>query len=111
MSDETIDKGAWATFFDQLSPALAEKQARIQVESLAVGDQVAADWKPIIGISYDAKDDAFSVSVPGLDHVIRGPTSLAVRRRGTTVESLAVRDGQDALHVIQFRDLVHLPPQ
>ena len=111
MSDETIDKATWAAFCERLSPALAEKQAKIQVESLAVGDQVAADWKPIIGISYDEKDDVFSVAVPGLDHVIRGPTSLDVRRSGTAVESLAVRDGQDALHVIQFRDLVHLPPQ
>ena len=81
MADEVIERDSWLSFCELLSPLLNGKQAEVEVASLRLGDQIAADWAPIVGVSYDPKDDVFSVHLPNLDHLIRRPSALAVQRR------------------------------
>ena len=39
--------------------------------SLKLGDQVAAEWLPFFGITYDPKDDIFEIALDGVDRQIR----------------------------------------
>ncbi|HTK35636.1 MAG TPA: DUF5335 domain-containing protein [Caulobacteraceae bacterium] len=113
MSVEVIERNAWTVFCDRLSPLLVGQQAEVEVASLGLGDQIAAEWTPIVGFSYDPKDDLFSVALSGLDHLIHRPRTLAAQRRGPAVESLAVTDGEGTLHVVRFREppmFSHSPP-
>ena len=44
--------------------------------SLNLGDQIEAEWVPLLGLSYDPKDDAFDVMLKGLDHRIAKPSTI-----------------------------------
>lgn len=107
---EVIPKEAWTRFFDRLSRLLEGKRAEVEVASLGLGEQFESEWAPLVGVSYDHKDDVFSVRVGGIDHLIYRPASLAVRWEGPAVESLAITDGEGALHLVRFGEPQMLPP-
>ena len=109
MADEVIERGAWPSFCERLSPLLDGKRAEVEVASLRLGDQVAAEWAAITGVSYDPANDVFSVHLPNLDHLIQQPSALAVQWRGPVVESLAITDAEGALHLVRFREPLMLP--
>jgi hypothetical protein len=69
MATRKLDKKEWRSFFDHLSTTLEGKQAEIEVLSLQLGDQVEADWLPLLGIAYDPNDDIVEVALEGLDHL------------------------------------------
>jgi len=52
-----VPKAEWRAFFDRMSKALTGKRAEIEVASLDLGDQITAEWLPLIGITYDLHDD------------------------------------------------------
>jgi hypothetical protein len=107
---DMIGKDAWTSFCDRISPLLEGNRAEVEIASLGLGEQIAAEWAPLIGVSYDEKDDLFSVAVGGLDHLIRQPRTLAVHWRGPAVESLAITDSAGTLHLVRFREPLLLPP-
>ncbi len=53
----TLEKSEWHGYFDRVSRALLGKRAKIEVASLVLGDQIEAEWVPVLGITYDQKDD------------------------------------------------------
>jgi hypothetical protein len=108
--DDLIAKRSWASFCDRISPVLEGKRAEVEVASLGLGEQIATEWAPLVGVSYDEKDDVFSIAVGGLGHLIRHPQTLAVQWRGPAVESLAVTDRAGRLHIVRFREPLLLPP-
>ncbi len=48
--NQKIDKSEWRAAPDTLSKSLSGKQAQIEIAALSLGDQIAADWVPIIGL-------------------------------------------------------------
>lgn len=74
----------WEILPDLLSKSLIGKRAEVGVAALELGDQIAAEWLPLLGITYDQKNDLVEVALDGFDHLIRGPREI----------SLLDRDGQ-----------------
>jgi hypothetical protein len=107
---EVIAKDAWTAFFDRLSRLLEGKRAEVEVVSLGLGEQFESEWAPLIGVSYDHKDDVFSVHVGDIDHLIYRPRSVAVRWEGPAVESVAITDADGAMHLVRFGEPLMLPP-
>ena len=60
--DQEIDKSGWRVALDRLSKSLSGKRAEIEIAALSLGDQIAAEWLPVIGITYDPKDDIVEVA-------------------------------------------------
>jgi Family of unknown function (DUF5335) len=58
MAAQKIDRAEWRSFFDAMSKALVGMRAEIEVASLALGDQIEAEWLPLLGITYDSKGPA-----------------------------------------------------
>ena len=73
-----LEKSEWSSFLNRISKGLEPTQAEIEIASLNLGDQIQANWVPLIGIVYDAKDDIVEVAVEGLDHIIHRPRELYV---------------------------------
>jgi hypothetical protein len=71
---------------------LEGKQAELEVASLALGNQVQAEWLSLYGITYDPKDDLVEVALEGLDHMIRNPREIYVESGAGTLESLEIVD-------------------
>ncbi len=104
-----LEKPDWASFLNRFNKGLADTQAEIEVASLNLGDQIEAEWVPLIGVVYDPKDDIVEVAVENLDHIIRRPKELYVEDDDGELTSLAVVDGEGVRHVVNFRQAVNLP--
>ena len=87
MTVRKLDKANWDTFFDFISKLLEGKQVEIEVASLALGDQVAAEWLPLLGLVYDPKDDLVEVALDGVDHMIPKPREIYA---STTIDAVQV---------------------
>src|ERR1700731_605966 len=73
MTIRRLEKPEWRPFFDTMSRILEAKVAEVEVASLDLGDRTQAEWLPLIGITYDPRDDAVEIALDGLDHMIRKP--------------------------------------
>ena len=110
MATVQLDKSEWQPYFDRISKALAGEQAEIEVSSLALGNQVEADWLPLHGITYDPKSDLVEVLVEGLDHLIHHPQSVFVDHNGGGLRSMEVIEEDDTRQIVRLRGPLMLPP-
>src|SRR5580704_1193420 len=104
MTTKRLDKGEWRPFLDHMSKVLEGKRAEIEVASLSMGDQIEAEWLPILGIAYDPKDDLIEVALDGLDHLIPHPREIYVENGGPTLKSLEIIDAEGARQIVQLRE-------
>jgi hypothetical protein len=92
-----------------MSKALKETTAEIEVDSLAIGSQIEAEWIPLYGITYDPKDDMMEIVLEGLDHMIHHPKEVYVEQDATGVTSLEVVDDDDVRQIVRLHDPLMLP--
>ena len=111
---QQLDKSQWKDLCDRLSKILAGKRAEIEVASLALGDQIEAEWLPLLGITYDPKDDIVDIALGGppemIDHIIPRPQELHVQVGPEGIESLLVVDDEGGQQIVRLRDPLLLPP-
>jgi hypothetical protein len=104
-----LDKPLWRPYFDSVSKALTGKRAEIEVASLQLGDQVEAEWLPLLGIAYDPKDDLIEVGLEGLDHLIRKPLEVWIEGEGLDLTAIEVVDADGVRRIVTLRDPLMLP--
>jgi len=105
-----LEKSQWGIYFDRIENVLLTgKRAEIEVASLKLGDQIEAEWLPLLGISYDPKDDVLDVDLEGHDHQIRNPREIYVEAQGLELSSMEVIDADGTRHIVILRDPLVLP--
>jgi hypothetical protein len=104
-----LETTEWSSFLDRFDKGLKDVQAEIEVGSLNLGDQIQAEWVPLIGVVYDPNNDIIEVAVENLDHIIRHPQELYVEDENGELTSLAIIDSEGARHIVNFRQAVNLP--
>jgi uncharacterized protein DUF5335 len=106
-----IDRAGWQVYFERMSRVMAKdgKQAELEVESLDLGDQLAAEWVALDGITYDHKDDLIEMVLGDLDHLIRQPREIWVDEVGPSLASMEVVDREGARHILKLRTPLMLP--
>ncbi|HWB17841.1 MAG TPA: DUF5335 family protein [Vicinamibacterales bacterium] len=106
----TIPRHEWTSYFEQLSATLTGTRVEVEATSLDLGDQIVAEWLPLLGITYDAKDDLLDVALGGEDHLthlIRHPVRIDVTEEAHEVRGLAVST-PDGVQVLRFKDPLRL---
>lgn len=109
MATVKLEKAAWQRYFDQVSKTLVGKQAEIEIASLNIGDQIEAEWVPLLGISYDPKNDLVEILLEGLDHLVRKPREIYVEQGPLGLASMEVIDTDDVRQIVKLRDPLMLP--
>jgi hypothetical protein len=109
MATSKLEKAAWQPYFDNISKTLAGKQAEIEIASLQLGDQIQAEWVPLLGIVYDPKNDLVEILLEGLDHMVRNPKEIYVDQSAVGLTSMEVIDADDVRQIIKLRDPLMLP--
>ena len=105
-----IDRSQWAPFLDAVTTSLIGKQAEIEVVSLRLGDQIEAEWAPLIGITYDRKNDLIEIALEDLDHLIRSPRELFIDYAvGDVVTAIEIVDADGNRQIVKFKDPLALP--
>ncbi len=105
----TVPRGQWEAFFERVSRGLAGTRAEIEVASLDLGDQIATDWLPMVGVTYDPNDDLLDVALEGIDHLIRHPREILVREDAAGLESIAVLDEGGTTQIVTLKRRLTLP--
>ena len=109
MAVRKIDKPEWQAFFDWLSQGLLGARAEIEVASLDLGDQIEAEWLPLLGITYDDKDNLLEIALDGVDHLIHGPQEVWADLNVGEMISIEVIDDRDVSQIIKLRQPLMLP--
>ena len=103
-TSRTIPQGEWRMFFDGMADSLRGKRVELEAASLELGDQIVAEWVPLLGISYDSRDDLLDVALTGLNHLIRRPSEIYVQEGPKGVETIAVVSADGVKQILRLRD-------
>lgn len=99
-----LRKPEWRPYFDRVGRALLEKRAAIEILSPQSGSEVQAEWLPLLGICYDARNDMVAVAVAGLRHMIRKPQHLVAEEDGGQLATLQIIDEDGLSHIVRLHD-------
>jgi Family of unknown function (DUF5335) len=106
----SVPQSEWRPFFDRMSKGLLGKWAEVEVASLDLGDQIVAEWVPLLGITYDSRDDLLDVALDRASHLIRHPREILVEEGPIGLTSVAVVDEDGARQVVRLKEPLMLPP-
>ncbi len=104
-----LAKSQWQDYFDRVSKALGAKLVEVEVTGLGLGDQVQVEWLPLIGLSYDPKDDILAVAVEGIEHNIQHPKQIHVEQDVESLYSIEAVDAEGEHHILLLKDPLRLP--
>ena len=109
MGGRALPKPEWQFYCDRISKALIGKRARIEVTGLKLGDQIAAKSLPLLGITYDPKDDLLEVALEGLDHLINKPRAISVDDGPEGLASMEIVDSDQMRQIVKLTEPLLLP--
>jgi hypothetical protein len=109
MASRTIPQAEWRAFFNSVGNVLVGKWAEVEAASLDLGDQIVAEWVPLLGITYDGQNDLLDVALSGLNHLIRRPREIYVQESPKGVEMVAVVSADGLKQILHLRDPLMLP--
>ena len=109
MTIRRLEKSEWRPFFDTMSKILEAKVAEVEVASLDLGDRTQAEWLPLIGITYDPRDDAVEIALDGFDHMIRKPREIYLDDGASGLTSLEIVDADGVRQIVKLKDQLMLP--
>ena len=109
MTIRRLEKPEWRPIFDTMSKILEAKVAEVEVASLDLGDQTQAEWLPLIGITYDPRDDAVEIALDGHDHMIRKPREIYMDDGAAGLTSLEIVDADGVRQIVKLKDQLMLP--
>ena len=114
MINRKVDKTEWKQFFDALSKQVEGAHAEIEMASLELGDQIKAEWLPLIGLVYDHKGNSVEIALEAskrdvVDHIIREPREIYFAEDGRRFMGLDIIDLEGAHHIVKPKDSLALP--
>ena len=110
MGTRALSKTEWRIYCDRISKGLVGKPAQIEVAALALGDQTAVKSLPLLGITYDLKDDLTEIALEGFDHLIRNPLDVFIDEGPEGLNSMEVVDSDQRRQIIKLLQPLMLPP-
>jgi hypothetical protein len=108
-TQHNLPKESWKSYFEALSKVLMGKRAEVEVASLELGDQVVGNWLPLLGITYDTRDDLVDVDLSGLNHLIMHPQQIEVSEDTDGIRNVAITAADGTIHVLKMKDPLRLP--
>jgi hypothetical protein len=109
MTIRRLDRTDWTGFCLHVSRGLQGKWADIEIASLQIGAQLGARRLPLIGMSYDPRDDVLQLIVEGLEHLIRAPCEFYVDEQPLGPVIMQIVDADGVSQIITLRDPLLLP--
>ena len=101
---QKLDETQLRELFDRVTKQLEGKPVQVEVASLKLGDQIQAQWMPLLGLTYDPHDDAVELMLEGIDVTISKPREIHFDGVGTQCNALDILDAEGVQHIVQFKE-------
>ena len=105
----TISKSEMRDLFDRMTGELFGARVEVEVESLQLGDRIEAQWLPLLGLSYDPRDDAIAIILEGIDITICRPREIYLDGTDNEWTALDIVDAEGMQHIVQLKGPLKLP--
>ncbi len=109
MATRRLNRSEWQTYFSRLARGLEGKHVEIEIAGLRLGDQIEAEWTPLIGVTYDPKDDLFEIATENVDHLIRRPKDVHVQEDAQGLHCVEIVNSDGNHQIIKLRSPLALP--
>lgn len=109
MATRKVDREGWQGYFDSVSRQLKASHVEVRIEGIDIGDQLAAEHLPLLGLSYDPMGDQVRVITEPIDHAISGPVDIYVEENETGLESFEVKTSDGRTEIIRLTGALALP--
>ncbi len=109
MTTRQLDRSQWQPYFDDINHRLEATQVDLEVSGHDLGVQTEAYDITLIGLSYDPRDDAFSIVTEELEHRVVHPKQISVREDADGLTALEIIDREEHRHVARLRSALRLP--
>ncbi len=110
MTLRTLKKEEWTAYFNTVTKSLEGKRIEIDVEAMSLGDQRETANLPLLGISYDPKDNNVEVMMPGLNHRIGDATEIEVQESGAGIEAIHIKEQSGQEQILRLFEPLKLAP-
>ena len=110
MTTQSLDHASWQGYFDDVSKSLPAASVDVIVTGLDLGAQTEAEHLPLVGLTYDPRDDAFEIAMRDLSHRISRPRAIHVERDAQGLTAIEVVDRDGYKHLVQLTRALALPP-
>jgi hypothetical protein len=109
MGLQKFERSQWTHVCAAVSIGLLGKRAEIEVVSPVDGILIEAQWLPVIGIAYDPANDALKIMLEGVDHFVFQPREMYLDFGLGGIQSVGIRDNENAWQIVLLRDPPMLP--
>lgn len=109
MTTRRLKREQWQPYFDRVSRTLPATNVDVEVSGTDMGVQTESRKTPLVGLTYDPRDDAFSIVCEGLEHRVMKPRSIAVEEEGGELEAVEIVDEDEHTHIATLSGPLQLP--
>ena len=110
MAIRKLNPSDYQRYFNVVDKKLGTVTAEVEVVGLDIGDQVAAEWLPLTGLTYDPKSDLVEVILGKvIDHLLMHPLEIFVDEEGGALKSVEILTREDLRHIITLKRPLALP--
>ncbi len=102
MGVKVLPKSEWTAYFSQLHKEVEGKEIKIEVLGETIGDQVLVRSAPLLGATYEPKEDALEISVKGMTHVVDRPQKISIQDEDGQIFALEVIDAGGRHQLMTF---------
>ena len=102
MSTRRLEKDEWQSYFDAVSRHIEGRRVDVIVTGLDLGAQPEATRLPLLGLTYDPHDDAFTIVAEHLEHVVACPQAIDVEEQDGRLASLQLVGNDGTKQIVSF---------
>lgn len=110
MLTREIPSHEWQNYFNEINHQLTVMTVDVEVIGADMGAQPEVTAVQLKGLSYDPRDDAFSIHAGSMKHRIIHPTEIFVEEDARGLLSIQIIDGEGRQHLARFTRALPLPP-
>jgi hypothetical protein len=109
MTIRRLERSDWAGFCTYASWGWVGRWTDIEVASHQIGSQVEVRRLPLLGMSYDPKDDVLELLVGEQRYLIRAPREFYVDQPSLGIVCLQIIDADGIQDIVTLREPLMLP--
>ena len=109
MTARKLEKTEWRRFFDWVSKDSSASVPRSRSPRSPSAIRSKRKWLPLLGITFDPKNDILEIALDGLDHLISRPREIYIDDSAGVLSSLEVIDSDGISQIVQLREPLFLP--